>query len=130
MKENHQEIARQLAAKCNIGYAKDDRNAITAAVDVAYERGVWDSAEAGVAYVRRLTTFQDYSACGLADAILALLAPPVPVWEHKPDCPTPYQWHSGSKVWFFHTPLEDCCPTQRATHCDGCGAPKPVTKGS
>ncbi len=31
-------------------------------------------------------------------AILALISPPVPVWQHKPDCPTPYQWDAKNEI--------------------------------
>jgi hypothetical protein len=63
------------------------------------------------------------------DAIRKLNAPPVPVWQHKPGCPTPYQWtkHAYNQEWW-------CCPDlagkpllkQCANFCDGCGSAKPT----
>ena len=57
-----------------------------------------------------------------------LHAPVKPVWEHKPGCPTPYQWDVDGK-YFVHVNNEPsyfwrCRAT--ALFCDGCGAAKPV----
>jgi hypothetical protein len=126
-----------LKDRCLCGH--DTQAAITAALDDAhadgdkagYERGVRESEKVLQTQVGTVSVRGARGLIGLdeaSEAILSLLAPPV--WQHKPDCPTPYQWHESAKVWFYPTPLEDCCPTRRATHCDGCGEPKPVTEGS
>ena len=56
-------------------------------------------------------------------AILAVAEPPV--WEHKPNCPTPYRWTKESG---WHSILAEGCSLfarPDALFCDGCGAAKP-----
>ena len=69
----------------------------------------------------------------IAAEILALDEPPVPVWEHKPNCPTPYQWTGISGMEWRCISTDDgvvCIFTdKRFHHCPGCGTgkPRPVT---
>jgi hypothetical protein len=59
-------------------------------------------------------------------AILALISPPVPVWQHKPDCPTPYQWDAKNEIvvmpWYGSS---TAVSGKHWTACPSCGAPKP-----
>jgi hypothetical protein len=99
-------------------------DAAAAGDKAGYERGVRESAEKAVSKLLE----QGFSASmrgAVQQASLSLLAPPV--WQHKPDCPTPYQWDEREGWWKSGHNTQ---PSPRAKYCDGCGEPMPETKGS
>lgn len=136
--DKHREIAEKIAGLAYVApsLAFDFLSRrITTALDEAdkdaHERGVRESAEKFTKAWKAMSAMEvDASAYSpLLNAILALLAPPAPVWQHKPDCPTPYQWDEDKKLW-CHLGLQSGFLTSsiHALCCDGCGAPKPGTK--
>lgn len=128
MNQKHHEIAKRTWDAC-YEYS-ESISRIASALDQAdregYERGVMVSAEmAGKVF--RGTTFS--FAPGLSPqvnrCILSLLAPPVLVWEHKSDCPTPYQWSNQYKEFVVQRDGYSFAQPRMFDTCSGCGAPKP-----
>jgi hypothetical protein len=69
---------------------------------------------------------------GLVDAILALNSPSVPVWQHKPDCATQFQWNAKLQRWALTEKVAGIteCTHKSWNYCPSCGRPRPETKGA
>lgn len=105
----------------------DWQSKLDAAVKEAVEKCAAAATEAITSGVSITVNLQNI----IRQAILATIAPNVPVWEHKPDCVFKYEWIGGrwlgrkDKGCGEHTPVE---LKVGATHCDGCGTPRPEVK--
>jgi hypothetical protein len=58
-------------------------------------------------------------------------APVWPVWQHKGDCETQYQWDEKTSRWFFQSDGPACVyAADWWKACPSCGAPRPTAKGN
>jgi hypothetical protein len=67
--------------------------------------------------------------CGsdVSHAIRALIAPPVPVWQHKPGCPTPFKWSEQFQNYALPSKVDGVteCACRNWMYCPSCGSAKP-----
>lgn len=148
MNNNHREIAEKLRDRITGVFSRKEieANAITAALDDAWKAGHNDGDKAGFERgVRQgeIKAMEWYNGTcyytqkdakrALSATILALIAPPVPVWQHNAGCPTPYQWEKidnyAGMGWVSNNENGRLTLKKTACFCDGCGLLKPVTKG-
>lgn len=139
MKENHQEIAETITNRlfepgqftgkiwCKERITKELDAAHADGDKAGYERGVRDSAEKAAQHIGSVGAYITYRRAPLlseetADAILSLIAPPVPV------CCEHVRWSNGG--WWLVSQVSDHSWPWSAEECPVCGEAVKQSKGN